>query len=160
MSIGLQALGSSGERLFYAPISNQLLARIAECEVLDRGFTPRPELAPQGYEAHVFVTERGDKPYEVVLRFDAYQARWIRERSWHPSQQVDAHPDGGLTLRLTVGGGGDLLRWVLGYGSHVEVVSPPSLRQRPADLPHLRASASLRLIPPGTQRGGSPGATR
>lgn len=110
-----------------------MLARIEAHQMLDRRFTRRPELEKATYSAPMFLTERGREPYEVELRFDAYQARWIRERVWHPSQQVEEHPDGGLTLRLRVGGEGDLLRWVLGYGSHVEVISPAALRERVAD---------------------------
>lgn len=117
-----------------------MLARIEEHRVLDRRFTPRSELAKDVYVAPMFLTERGREPYEVVLRFDAYQARWIRERTWHASQQVEEHPDGSLTLRLRVGGESDVLRWVLGYGSHVEVVSPPSLRERVAE--ELRKAAA------------------
>ena len=107
-----------------------MLTRIEEHRVLERRFTRRPELAKDVYVAPMFRTERGREPYEVELRFDAYQARWIRECTLHPSQQVEEHLDGGLTLRLQVGGEGDVLRWVLGYGSHVEVVSPSSLRAR------------------------------
>ena len=40
--------------------------------------------------------------------------------------------DGGVVLRLTVSGEGDLLRWILGYGSHVEVLEPEWLRERVA----------------------------
>lgn len=107
-----------------------MLARIEEHRVLDRRFTRRPELAKDVYVAPMFLTEHGHEPYAVELRFDAYQARWIRERTWHPTQEVAEHPDGSLTLRLRVGGESDVLRWVLGYGSYVEVVSPPSLRER------------------------------
>jgi predicted DNA-binding transcriptional regulator YafY len=118
-----------------------MLARIREHQVLGETFYPRPELSPDVYSEHTFLTEHGAEPYEVVLRFDAYQARWIRERTWHPSQRIEEQPDGGLLLRLTVAGEGDLLRWVLGYGRHVEVVTPRALRERVAG--ELAAAASL-----------------
>jgi predicted DNA-binding transcriptional regulator YafY len=110
-----------------------MLARIQEYQPLEERFTPRPALTPATYSRDTFLTEHGAAPYEVVLRFDAYQARWIRERTWHPSQQIEEHADGGLTLRLTIAGEGDLLRWVLGYGSHVEVLDPAWLRERVAE---------------------------
>jgi len=110
-----------------------MVARIEEHHLLDQRFTRRPELEKSAYVGPMFLTERGREPYEVVLRFDAYQARWIRERQWHSSQEVEEHLDGRITLRLRVGGAGDVLRWVLGYGSHVEVISPPSLRTRVAE---------------------------
>lgn len=111
-----------------------MLSRIQEYTVRDGRFHPRPELSPDRYTRDVFLTEHGSgEPYGVALRFDAYQARWIRERTWHPSQQVEERPDGGLVLRLTVSGQGDLLRWILGYGSHVEVLEPEWLRERVAE---------------------------
>jgi len=110
-----------------------MAARVREHALLDERFQRRDELTPETYSQHTFKTEHGAAPYEAVLRFDAYQARWIRERTWHASQRLEELPDGGVLLRLTVGGEGDLARWVLGYGSHVEVVAPPWLRERVRD---------------------------
>lgn len=108
-----------------------MLSRIREWTVLPQRFRRKPELEPEVYTRDRFLTERGSgEPVEVVLRFDAYQARWIRERTWHPSQSLEEQPDGGLVLRLRVSGEGDLLRWVLQYGRHVEVLQPTSLRER------------------------------
>jgi predicted DNA-binding transcriptional regulator YafY len=118
-----------------------MLTRIQECSPLPDSFQPRPELAPATYSRNVFLTEHGWEPFDVVLRFDSYQARWIRERTWHPSQELELHADGGLTLRLRVSGAGDLLRWVLGYGRHVEVLAPDWLRQRVID--ELRETSEL-----------------
>ena len=64
----------------------------------------------------------------VRLRFDAFSSRLIRERGWHPSQQIEPLPDGGLELLLHVGISPEIERWVLGWGEHVEVLSPPGLR--------------------------------
>ncbi|MBM3460124.1 MAG: WYL domain-containing protein, partial [Armatimonadetes bacterium] len=118
-----------------------MLARIREWELLEGGFRFRPELHRSVYDLHTFRTDHGTAPQEVVLRFDAYQARWIRERRWHPSQRLEELPGGGLLLRLTVSGEGDLLRWVLGYGAHVEVLAPEGLRERAAA--ELRRAAGL-----------------
>jgi predicted DNA-binding transcriptional regulator YafY len=133
------------------------LSRVQEYAVLEARFQYRPELSPERYREHTFRTEHGSAgPYEVALRFDAYQARWIRERTWHPSQTVEELPDGGLLLRLTVAGEGDLVRWVLGYGCHVVVEEPAWLRERVAE--ELRRAAERyqdRLEPLG--RGGNEG---
>jgi predicted DNA-binding transcriptional regulator YafY len=110
-----------------------MLARISKCDLSEIRFTLRPELTPEAYQQHQFLTEHGGEPYEVELRFDAYQARWIRERKWHHSQELEEHEDGGLTLRLTISGNTDLHRWILGYGSHVEVMRPQWLRERIAE---------------------------
>jgi predicted DNA-binding transcriptional regulator YafY len=109
-----------------------MLSRIQQHELLEERFQRRPDLDPRTYARHTFLTDHGAEPYEVALRFDAYQSRWIRERVWHPSQQLEEQPDGTLLMRLTVAGEGDLVRWILGYGHHVEVLAPPHLRERVA----------------------------
>jgi len=63
-----------------------------------------------------------------VVRFDAYQARWIRERVWHPTQKLQELPDGGVLFEAEANPQ-EIKRWVLGYGSHAEVLEPPLLRE-------------------------------
>ena len=63
------------------------------------------------------------------LRFDAFAARLIRERTWHASQTMEPLPDGGLDLSMHVGLSPEVERWILGWGEHVEALAPPELRQ-------------------------------
>mgnify|MGYP001627219939 CR=1 FL=1 len=103
--------------------------RIEEWEVLNQEFKRDPGFSVGKWMAQAFVAERGEEPVEVVIKFDPYQARYIRERSWHPSQEIEELPDGGLILRFFTGGLDEVKRWVMGYGSHAEVLAPESLRQ-------------------------------
>lgn len=103
--------------------------RIDEWEVLPRVFTRDLQFSVEEWMAQAFVAERGEEPVEVVIRFDPYQARYIRERCWHPTQEIEELPDGGLVLRFFTGGLDEVKRWVMGYGSHAEVLAPPSLRE-------------------------------
>ena len=64
----------------------------------------------------------------VRLRFDAFSARLIRERDWHPSQKLDLQADGSLELGLHIGVSPEVERWILGWGEHVEVLAPARLR--------------------------------
>jgi len=109
-----------------------MLARMTWHELQEERFTPRPELTPTRYTRDVFLTEHGSEVHSVAIRFTPYQARWIRERRWHASQKLEDQSDGGVVLRLEVCGEGDLLRWVLGYGPHAEVLEPAWLRERAA----------------------------
>ena len=64
------------------------------------------------------------------IEFDAYQARWIRERKkWHPSEEREELPDGGLLLRMKLGGLDAVQRFVLQYGAHARVLRPARLRR-------------------------------
>ena len=65
---------------------------------------------------------------EVRLRFAPFGARLIRERDWHPSQKLETLPDGSLELSMHVGVSPEVQKWVLGWGEHVEVLAPASLR--------------------------------
>ena len=51
-------------------------------------------------------------------------SRHIRGRIWHPSQQIEERPDGGLLLRLTVSNHWALRSWILGFGALARVVAP------------------------------------
>lgn len=73
-----------------------------------------------------------EQELDVVLSFTAAQAPYIRERVWHPSQQLDAQADGSLILRFRASGRFEIVRWILGWGEAVEVVAPLDLRQEVA----------------------------
>lgn len=104
------------------------VGRIREWEVLYSNFQKRPGFSLEGYLREHFLTERGKEPVDIAIKFDDYEARWIREREWHPSQQIEELPSGGLILRLRVGGVDEVKRWIMGYGHHAEVLEPESLR--------------------------------
>ena len=106
-----------------------LVSRIRRLKVLPYRFDKDPSFSLDEYLSKGFIAERGKEPVEVVIKFDAYQARWIRERRWHPSQEMEELPSGELILRLRVGGLDEVKRWVMGYGSHAEVLRPESLRR-------------------------------
>lgn len=103
------------------------LDRILELSATDEGFEPDPRFSVEDYLAHSLFIERG-QTQTVALRFDEDQARYVRGREWHPSQQIEELPSGGLILRLEIGGLGEVKRWLLTFGSHVEVLEPPALR--------------------------------
>ncbi len=75
-----------------------------------------------------------DKPLiEVVLRFSPEVARRVKETIWHPTQEITDRDDGGVEWRVRVGGTQELIPWVRGWGSAVEVIAPTDLRRLIAD---------------------------
>ncbi|MDQ7795024.1 MAG: WYL domain-containing transcriptional regulator [bacterium] len=103
------------------------LDRIHSIEGTGRRFERSPDFSPQAFVSDSFGIERGE-PVDVAIRFQAAPARYVRERIWHSSQTVEELGDGGLILRLRVGGLGEVRRWVLSYGAGAEVLAPPELR--------------------------------
>lgn len=76
-----------------------------------------------------FGVHSGEGNFQVVLRFDTQAADYIREKRWHPSQELLDLPDGGVELRLRLSGLGEIQRWVLGWGGAAVVVEPPELAE-------------------------------
>jgi predicted DNA-binding transcriptional regulator YafY len=80
------------------------------------------------WSSAAFLLEHGDAEQEVSIGFNASAARYVRERSWHPSQKLEDRADGGCTLSFTTCRLDEVKRWVLEYGANAEVLSPPELR--------------------------------
>jgi predicted DNA-binding transcriptional regulator YafY len=66
----------------------------------------------------------------VRLRFRGWAARLVSERRWHPSQQLAWHGKNGeeLVMTLELCSFEEIQRWILSWGTQVEVLSPPELR--------------------------------
>ncbi|MBV9467679.1 MAG: WYL domain-containing protein [Abitibacteriaceae bacterium] len=128
----LRNVGGDWYLLAFDDASRQMrtfhVGRIEEWQQLDTGFTFQPDFDVEAWRQTAFQAEATAEQTDVVVRFDAYQARYIRERHWHDSQQIEELPDGGLLLRLHTGGLGQVQRWVMQYGNHAEVLEPPELR--------------------------------
>lgn len=100
-----------------------------------RGMQKTDEIFPReqdpdldGYLNATFGMHWDDRKYSVCIRFSAYQARWIREVEWRPTQRIVEHGDGSLDLHMETTGLVDVTRWVLSYGAEAEVLSPTVLR--------------------------------
>ncbi len=74
----------------------------------------------------------GEDTQRAVLRFTAARARWVADEVWHSQQRGRYEPDGSYVLEVPYSQEPELVMDVLRYGSDVEVLAPPSLRQRVA----------------------------
>lgn len=124
--------------------------RIQKLEVLDKTFERDPSFDPKDHLKMIFQHEVGSKPVDVAIWFDARTAPYIRERRWHPTQELKEHDDGSLTLKMTVSGLNDLKRWVMGYGEGAAVQSPLELMI----LVQKEAEGMLRHYQPSLQNSG------
>lgn len=76
-----------------------------------------------------FGVHSGQGDHRVVIRFDSYAADYIREKRWHPSQELRELAGGGVELRLKLSSLGEIRRWVLGWGGGAQVIEPAELVQ-------------------------------
>ena len=88
-------------------------------------FKPIPELDGEPFGNSLGVHH--GVPTKVVLRFRHDIAETIRERSWHPSQQLRNRSDGSVVMTLQVCDDYALRSWILGFGRLVRVLAPSSL---------------------------------
>lgn len=118
------------------------VSRIEQWQVLDdTRFTRDTGFSPEGYLSTGFLAERGDQAEQIVVWFDAYQARYIRGREFHPSQRVEDHPDESMTLRFQSGALAEIRRWVMDFGSHARLLEPAALAAEIAT--ELRATLKI-----------------
>ncbi len=110
------------------PIRCFNIARIGELRVLNEHFARDLGYDGEKYVAEMFCAERGESVAQVAVRFDSYQARYIRERLWHREQTIEENADGGLTLKFPASGLNEIARWVMSYGRHAKVIAPDELR--------------------------------
>jgi proteasome accessory factor B len=77
--------------------------------------------------------------HHIVIRFDKFAAQFIRERVWHPSQQIQELTGGEVELRITLSSLHEIEPWVLSWGQHAKVMGPKEL------IAHIRTNLEVSL---------------
>lgn len=117
------------------------LERLQDARVLSE-----PYAIPDDFDAAIYLENSwrimtGDQPVEVILRFNPDAAPYVRERTWHPSQEIESDSDGSLTLRLCIAEPREMLPWIRSWGAQVEVLAPGWLREKVAE--EMRDAAEM-----------------
>jgi predicted DNA-binding transcriptional regulator YafY len=108
---------------------NFSVGRIEEWKLLVDKFKRDPEFSIAKHMGTAFQAERGGESVEVVIHFADQAARYVREKHWHDTQQIEEQDGGGLILKFQTGGLGEVKRWVMQYGGGAEVITPMNLRE-------------------------------
>lgn len=101
--------------------------RIQSIESRTKTFEIDATFDREAHFADAFQHEVGGIPQVMAIWFDGPTAPYIRERRWHPTQQIAEQPDGSLILRFVVRGLNEVKRWVLFYGQGARALEPPEL---------------------------------
>jgi len=101
-------------------------ARVQAVTLTGKTFTRPPKFSLEKQLHDSFGVHSGRGEYEVVLRFTGFVADYIREKRWHPSQQLKELKDG-VELRLRLSSLIEVQRWILGWGGSVKVIAPAEL---------------------------------
>ena len=112
---------------YYDQLITQAVDRFESVEVTEKEFKPPDHLSVDEQVSNAFGVSF-EEPMDVVVRFTEEQAPYIRERVWHPSQELEELDDGRMVLRLRAGGFYEIKSWVLSFGAAAEVLEPEELR--------------------------------
>ena len=95
-------------------------SRIRELRETDATFERPEHFDINEYLKDAFRKVRGEGLLQAVqLRFAASAARYVRERVWHATQELQEHEDGSLVMTIRVSHLLELKRWVLSFGAGV-----------------------------------------
>jgi predicted DNA-binding transcriptional regulator YafY len=104
------------------------MERIQSAQKTNRRFEIPEDFNFEDFKRTAFSMVWGD-PQEVKIKFSSWQAGFIRERTWHPSQQIETCDDGGVILTLHVADLGEVKRWLIGFGAEAVVIHPGELQK-------------------------------
>lgn len=102
--------------------------RIQDLEITSQTFEPPDDLDIENRIQQAFGITLED-PIDVKIRFSAWQARYIKQRIWHPSQKIEELDDGKIILSFQASGFYDIKSWILSHGADAKVLEPASLRK-------------------------------
>lgn len=101
--------------------------RIKDFTVQDSSFDMPCEFCLDDYLQTAFRVMTG-KPEVVKVWFRASAAQVVKERIWHPTQEIREQEDGSIIVTLEVPINYEVISWILGFGSAAKVLVPESLR--------------------------------
>jgi predicted DNA-binding transcriptional regulator YafY len=118
--------------------------RLQRVEVTDERFE-----IPDGFDPYEYLHKAwginwgdGSNLHQVRLRFPPGRiTERVKESEWHVSQEIEDLPDGGCVLSVRVGATLEMKPWILQWGPHCEVLSPPELRAEIAE--EMRRAAEV-----------------
>jgi predicted DNA-binding transcriptional regulator YafY len=105
------------------------LDRIQSVHISLQTFTPRMNLNVNALLEHAWGIWFGQNTTRIELIFAPEIANRVLETRRHPSEKHEWLPDGSLFWSVEVAGYKELLPWIKGWGSLVEVIAPTSLRE-------------------------------
>ncbi len=106
------------------------IARFKSLKMLDVQAQVPSRFDVEEFFGRAWAVYRGEQRYRVRLRFAPDAAPLVQEVRWHPTQKVQPHADGSVTVQFDVDGLEEILWWVLSWSGRVEVLAPPELRRQ------------------------------
>lgn len=106
------------------------LPRMRKVRDTRTGFRRPADFSISKHLSDSFGVFTGKARHRVGIQFDAFAARLVSERQWHPSQRIKRLADGGIELTMTLGSPEEIERWILSWGEHATVLDPAAMVRR------------------------------
>ena len=103
--------------------------RIKSYSITDESFEMSEDFKLEDYLQAAFRVMRG-KPEKVTFRLTPGAAHVVRERIWHPTQELREIEGGGIEISVEVPINYEIISWIMGFGSAAEIIEPESLRKQ------------------------------
>ncbi len=108
------------------------LSRMNNVSLTRDSFAPRPRQLWQYQVEDSFGIFQKEANVPVVLRFNSFRSRWVREQIWHPAQEMRELEDGSLELEFPVADFREIKMKILSFGADLKVISPKELKHEVA----------------------------
>ncbi|MEJ2689887.1 MAG: YafY family protein, partial [Deltaproteobacteria bacterium] len=103
------------------------LSRIQQANMLGKKrITEEPEHLKEQL-ADNFGIFTAENRHQIRILFSGKSAHIVKERLWHPEQQLEELEEAKIRLSFTTGDLGELKQWVLGWGKEAVVEAPQEL---------------------------------
>lgn len=105
------------------------LDRIKMLHQTEEAFSVPSEFNLEEFIGRSFGVYRGPT-VRVKAWFHPDAAPYIKEKIWHPFQQIHLRPDGSVIFEAEVSGTDEISFWIMSWGSKALVLEPESLREK------------------------------
>lgn len=101
--------------------------RIREAVQTGKRFKRPADFSHEKLLSGSFGVVSGSGSETVVVQFSPPVADYIREKQWHPTQELRELEDGGVELSVVISSMVEIHRWILSWGGNAKVISPEAL---------------------------------
>lgn len=110
-------------------IMSLALHRVKDVKALENEYFQYPSSfnAERYFETDLFKFE--EEKQTVKLKFPPHTRDYILEREWYPNQKEELLRNGSVVISFESDLNMILIGWIRGFGSYVEVIEPPELRE-------------------------------
>jgi len=106
-----------------------LVDRVEQVTVLDNRFEIPDDFSAADLTGSAFGLI-DEEQQTIKVRFGSEIGHLIRERTWHPSQQLIEESDGSLLLTFEASGEKEILAWLYSYLPYVQILEPIGLKEK------------------------------